>query len=103
VKALFAEHLGEYSQAYAKVRERAGLRTVDGAAHTAHLGRPDGTSCRDYHRQCHEWADKVGIPAGLACAQNASIPLRLTHCMHLRRVSVKSTHSTWLVTRTSTC
>ena len=67
VKAQFSEHLWEYSQAYRRLRERAGLRLVDGAVHTAHLGRPDGKACRDYHRQCHDWADKVGIHAGLAC------------------------------------
>lgn len=96
------DHLEEYSKAYSKLRERAGLRLVDGAVHTAHLGRPDGKACRDYHKQCREWADKVGLLAGLAYGPSCWQCLRLNSCVHLHRVNVTSIHSTCWVTRTRT-
>ena len=84
--ALLSEHITDYSEAYSRLRTEAGLGPVDAAAHTAHMGLPDGTACRDYHRQCSEWAGKVsnqdarataGAMPFLAAAPWCSGPRRL--------------------------
>ena len=60
--AVLARHVAEYRKAHGRLRGEAGLGQPDAAGHVEHLGRPDGKACRDYHRQCLEWADSVGLP-----------------------------------------
>ena len=57
--AVLARHVADYRKAYGRLRGKAGLGQPGAAGHVDHLGRPDGRACRDYHRQCLEWADSV--------------------------------------------
>ena len=57
--AVFAKHVADYRKAYSRLRGEAGLGQRGATGHIEHLGRPDGKACKDYHRQCPEWADSV--------------------------------------------
>ncbi len=54
-----AQKLGDYEKVWGRLRAEAGLGPVRKAAVLEHQGTPDGSSCRDYHKQCAWWADKV--------------------------------------------
>ena len=88
--AVLARQVAEYRKAHGRLRGEAGRGQPDAEGHVEHLGRPDGKACRDYHRQCLEWADSVGLPgadcclsscltnvlpAVLSCAMGRSLPL----------------------------
>ena len=57
--ALMVTSLQLYEKEWDAIREEAGLMRVNGGGFTAHLGKPDGVSCKDYHSECSHWADKV--------------------------------------------
>ena len=71
--ALMVTSLQLYEKEWDGFREEAGLMRVDGGGFTAHLGKPDGVTCKDYHAECLRWADEVCHPCiltalrGLPC------------------------------------
>ena len=56
------QKLGDYEKAWSRLRAKAGLGPVRKASVLDHNGTPDGKACKDYHKQCAWWADKVPIP-----------------------------------------
>ena len=48
-----------YEKEWDSIWEEAGLMGVKGGGFTAHLGKPDGVTCKDYHSECSRWADEV--------------------------------------------
>ena len=76
-----AEKLAHYEKAWSALRAEAGLAPVKRAAVLEHLGGPDGTSCKDYHKQCPWWADKVplSVPAVSSCRLCRIVLLETCH------------------------
>lgn len=48
-----------YESQWEVIRLEAGLKGIKGGSFMAHLGKPDGVACRDYHMECSHWADEV--------------------------------------------
>ena len=59
------QKLGDYEKAWSRLRANAGLGPVRKASVLDHNGTPDGKACKDYHKQCAWWADKVLRPPAI--------------------------------------
>lgn len=60
--AAIARHLADYEKEWRALRVEAGLaESVSAQALLQHGAVPSGTECKDYHRQCTQWADSVSI------------------------------------------
>lgn len=60
--AAIARHLADYEKEWRAFRVEAGLaESVSAQALLQHGAVPSGTECKDYHRQCTQWADSVSI------------------------------------------